>query len=58
MHIYMCVYIYMQLRVHEELQHPLNAGFATPTQSTDLSFLSQMRQKLLLSQDNGGVLGF
>lgn len=39
----------------QELQHPLNAGFATPTQSTDLSFLSQMRQKLLLSQDMHGL---
>eukprot|EP00434_Breviolum_minutum_P041654 symbB.v1.2.037057.t1/scaffold5246.1/size29401/4 len=34
----------------QELQHPLNTGFATPTQSTDLSFLSQMRQKLLQSK--------
>ena len=25
----------------QEMQHPLNTGFATPTQSTDLSFLSQ-----------------
>lgn len=25
----------------EEMHHPLNTGFATPTQSTDLSFLSQ-----------------
>eukprot|EP00913_Durusdinium_trenchii_P027522 g25812.t1 len=34
----------------EEMHHPLNTGFATPTQSTDLSFLSQMRQKLLRSK--------